>query len=241
MPLVLGLLALFTVWMALEAVHRGRDDYWLWIIVFFGPLGALAFFVTEYFKEPFEGHRFRPPKVTAEDAREAEAEARRLGTAVAWAECASALRARRRFGRAADAARQALEHDPGSVDGQYELGLALFSARRCRDAIGPLTAVADRDPRFDSDRVSLTLAQAQRKTGDLKAARRTLDRLAERSGRPEVLYDLAIIQKQMGDRAEGAETLRRLIREAEAVPPYLQRDFRDSIRRARRELRRLAR
>jgi tetratricopeptide (TPR) repeat protein len=240
MPLLFGLLALFTVWMAFEAVHRGRDDYWLWIIVFFGPLGALAFFVTEYFKEPFEGHRFRPPKVTAEDARAAEAEAHRLGTAGAWAECATAFRARRSFGRAADAARLAVERDPASLDARYELGLALFHVRQYGDAIGSLTAVVEKDARFDSDRAPLTLAEAQGRTGDLKAARETLERLAARSGRPEVLFDLAIVQKQQGDRTESAETLRRLIREAEAVPAYLQRDFRDRVRQARRELRRLA-
>jgi hypothetical protein len=238
-PLIVGLLALFTIWMAMEAVHRGRDDYWLWIIVFFGPIGALAFFVTEYFKEPFEGHRFRPRKITAADAMEAEAEAVRLGTAGAWTDCASAFRARGRFSHAADAARKAIDRDPASLDGRYELGLALFGARRYRDALAPLAAVVEREPRFDSDRAPITLARVQRKIGDAPAARGTLERLAEKSGRPEVLLDLARVQKQMGDRTAGAETLRRLLREAEAVPPYLQRDFADEVRQARRELRRL--
>jgi hypothetical protein len=77
--------------------------------------------------------------------------------------------------------------------------------------------------------------------GDAAAARGTLERLAAHSSRPEVLLDLARVQKRMGDRAAGAETLRRLLRDAEAVPPYLQRDFEDEVRQARRELRRLAR
>lgn len=232
-------MALFTVWMAMEAVHRGRDDYWLWIIVFFGPIGALAFFVTEYFKEPFEGHRFRPRKITAEDAVLAEAEAHRLGTAGAWTDCASAFRARGRFSQAADAARQAIARDPATLEGRYELGLAFYGARRYKDALAPLAAVVEREPRFDSDRAPITLARVQRKIGDAAGARGTLERLAEHSGRPEVLLDLARVQKQMGDRAAGAETLRRLLREADAVPPYLQRDFEAEVRQARRELRRL--
>jgi hypothetical protein len=240
MPLVVGILALFTVWMAVEAVHRGRDDTWLWIIIFLGPIGALAFFVTQYFKEPFEGRRFRPRTVTAEDAREAAAEALRLGTSGAWVDCATALRARCRFGEAADAARQAIRRDPGSLDGQYELGLALLGARLYADALGPLEAVAEREPRFDSDRARLALAAAQREAGEPGAARATLERLAEASGRPEVLLDLARVQEQLGDGHAGAETLRRLIREAEAVPSYLQRDLREPVRRARRELRRLS-
>jgi hypothetical protein len=239
MLLVLGIGAAFTLWMAMEAIHRGQGDHWLWIIVLFGPLGALAFFFTEYMKEPFEGRRFRPQEVTTLDVREAESQARRLDTAGAWVDYAAALRARRSYRRAAQAAQAAVERAPEDLDARYELGLALLGARRHREAVAALSAVVERDPRFDSSRAPLALARAQEGAGDLAASRALLESLGERSGRPELLYQLASIRARMGDRKGAAETLRRIVHEAESVPTYLRRDLEEWVRKSRRALRRL--
>jgi hypothetical protein len=239
MLLVLGIGAAFTLWMAMEAIHRGQGDSWLWIIVLFGPVGALVFFFTEYMKEPFEGRRFRPQQLTSHDVREAESQARRLDTAGAWVDYASALRARRSFGRAAEAAHKAVERAPEDLDSRYELGLALLGARRYREAIAALSAVVERDPRFDSNGAPLALARAEEGAGNLEASRAVLESLGERSGRPEFLYQLASIRARTGDRAGAAESLRRIVREAESVPAYLRRDLEEWVRKSRRALRRL--
>lgn len=47
-PLVVQVLSLlqlgFTIWMMVDAYHRGVEQYWYWIILFFQPLGAWVYF-----------------------------------------------------------------------------------------------------------------------------------------------------------------------------------------------------
>src|SRR5271169_4262721 len=183
----------FTVWMAVEAVRRGQAQSWLWIILLFGPIGAAVYFFTEYVRLASWGAA-GPRKSTAQDVRLAELEAKRLDTPVAWSSCAAHLRSRNDFPSAVEAASKAVERGPDLLDGHYELGLALLGANRSGDAVAHLARVVEGDRRYDSSNALRALAKAQEGSGDLAAARQTLDELAERSSRPEIIYDLARLQ-----------------------------------------------
>src|SRR6185503_19332420 len=126
--------------------------------------------------------------------------------------------ARKEFDKAAEAARRALERNPAHLDARYELGLALLGAGRNAEAAPVLQAVVDRDRFFDSDDALFALGRAQQGTGDLAGARASLEELAERRGRPEILYELAVMQGLSGDRPAACRSLQRIIDEAEMVP-----------------------
>jgi len=229
----------FTVWMAVEAVRRGHASGWLWIILLFGPIGAAVYFFAEYADGLFRGPALQPRKVSAADVQAAEAEVRRLGNVSTWTAYATALRGRRDFAKAADAASKALEHDPASTDARYELGLALEGARRFEEARAELERVVAVDRSFDSDNALFALARTEQACGRDAAARLALAELARRSARPEVLYECAAVQARQGDRAAAAENLHRIIAEAETVPHYLQRSVRPWVRKAKQALRRM--
>ena len=241
--MVLYLLATgFTLWMAVEAVRAGHASRWLWIILVFGPLGAAVYFFSEYAGGGALARvTFRPRKVTAADVRRAEVEVKRLDNAATWCEYASLLRARKDFDKAAEAARRALERNPDHLDARYELGLALLGAGRNAEAAPVLQAVVSRDRSFDSDDALFALGRAQQGAGDLAGARASLEELAERRGRAEILYELAVVQGLVGDRTAACRSLQRIIDEAELVPSYLQRDVRPWVRKARKALSRLSR
>jgi tetratricopeptide (TPR) repeat protein len=232
----------FTLWMAVEAVRRGHASRWLWIILLFGPLGAAVYFLSEYVGTGALARvTFRPRKVTAADVRRAEVEVKRLDNAATWCEYASMLRARKEFDKAADAARRALERNPDNLDARYELGLSLLGAGRNTEAVPVLQALVDRDRSFDSDDALFALGRAQQGAGDLAGARASLEELAERRGRAEILHELAVVQGLVGDRPAACRTLQRIIDEAELVPSYLQRDVQPWVRKARKGLSRLSR
>jgi len=241
MPLYL-LATGFTLWMAVEAVRRGHASRWLWIILLFGPLGAAVYFFSEYVNGGAIGRNtFRPRKVTAADVRRAEVDVRRLDNSATWAEYASLLRARNDFAKAAEAAQRAVDRNPNDVNARYELGLALLGAARHAEAVPVLQAVVERDRSYDSDDALFALSRAQQGAGDLPAARASLEELSERRARPEILYDLAVVQGLLADRPAAARSLQRIIDEAELVPPYLQRDVRPWVRKARSALSKLSR
>ncbi|HUG53356.1 MAG TPA: tetratricopeptide repeat protein [Vicinamibacteria bacterium] len=241
MPLYL-LATGFTLWMAVEAVRNGHASRWLWIILLFGPLGAAVYFFSEYLGQgALTRVTFRPRKVSPADLRRVESEIKRLDNAAAWTEYASLLRARNEFAKAAEAAQRAVERSPKDLDARYELGLALLGADRFEEAAAALQAVVDQDRSYDTDSALFALSRAQQGTSDLAAARASLEELASRRSRPEMLYDLAVGQGLVGDGAAAAVSLQRIIDEAEVVPPYLQREVRPWVRKARRALARLSR
>jgi hypothetical protein len=232
-------LSAFTVWMAVEAVRRGQTQSWLWIILFFGPLGAAAYFFTQYLDLAAVGFGGGARRVTRGDIREAQADVRRLDSAAAFIHLASLHRARKEFDGAGAAARKAVERAPANIDAQHELGLALLGAGRHAEAVEPLEKVVAKDRAFDTGNALYALAQAQRGAGDLTAARATLEELEGQSSRPEILYDRAILEGRLGNREAAARCLQRIIDEAEYVPDYLQRTLRPWVKKARQGLKKL--
>jgi hypothetical protein len=230
----------FTIWMAVEAVRRGQAAAWLWIILVFGPIGAAVYFLSEYVDRPLLGWTgSHGHKVTAGDLRVAEAEVHRLDNAATWLGYASALRARKQYPRAVEAAQKAVERAASSVDAQYELAQALVAAGRGAEAVAPLQRVVATNRSFDSEAALFALGKIHLATGDLESARAELEEVASRSSRPEYLYECAIALAQSGRRDEAARMLQRIISEAELVPAYLKRNVRPWVRKARQGLRRL--
>lgn len=230
---------LFTAWMAVDAVRRGRAGSWLWILLVFNPLGAVVYFFSEYVDGGLQWRGQHLRRVTAADLRHAEAEVRRLGNSATWMQYASALRARKQYTKAVEAAQNAVDRDATSVDAQYELALALFDAKRPAEAAAPLERVIARDRSFDREQALFLLGQAQLARNEGAAARQTLEEVGSRSSRPEYLFELATLQGRDGDREAAARTLERIIHEAELVPRYLQKEVRPWVRKARAGLRKL--
>jgi hypothetical protein len=229
----------FTLWMAVEAVRRGQASGWLWIILLFGPIGAAVYFFSEYIDDPFRAWRGTGRRVTAEDLRHAEADVKRLDNTATWLTYASALRARKDYRRAVEAAQKAVERDASNIDAHYELAQALIDAGRPREARAPLETVVAAKRSYDSEKALYSLAMAQLAAGEVEAARAALDEVGSRSSRPEFLYQLGAVEAQLGHRDEAARALQRIIHESELVPAYLQREVRPWVRKAHVGLRKL--
>lgn len=232
------LMSAFTIWMAVECVRRGQAGSWLWIILMFGPVGAAVYFFSEYVPLRWRGSTGR--KVGGSELRMAEADARRLDSAAAWSHLASLQRLRRDFKKAGAAAGRAVERDPQSIDAQYELGLAQLGARQPAAALVPLRSVVDRDVFFRSGDALFALAEAEKAVQDYASARAHYEKLVERYARSEILYALAETQAHLGDRAAAAQTLHRLLDDAEFVPEYMRHSVKPWVRKARGALKQMA-
>ncbi len=231
--------AAFTVWMAVEAIRRGQAGSWLWIILLFGPIGSAVYFFSEVVRAPSVGLRFRLRRATATDERQAAAEVRRLDNAAAWSAYASILRARGEYAKTVEAAQQALARDPADTGATYERGRGLLESGRPQEAVAAFQEVLDKDRWFDTGDALLALAKAQEAAGDLPSARRTYEELAEKSSRPEILFHLATLQADAGERDAAAKSYQRILDEAEFVPQFHRGKVRPWVRRARQALGRL--
>ena len=229
-----------TIWAGVDAVRQGRMFPWLWIILFFPPLGAVIYLVVAHGAGALRGLRLPTlPGPSARDLERAAAEVRRLDTAVAWQEYATLLRRKRRFTAAAEAARQALQRDAQDLAARYELGLSLLGAGEAAAAAPELAAVVERDSDLELGEAAAALARAQAESGDLAGAQATLAGLTVRRSAPQFLWQLAGVEAARGDRAAAAAALRRILDDAAYVPAYHRRQVAPWVRRARKMLQKL--
>ncbi len=219
-------------------LRRGDTMPWLWIILLTGPVGATVYLIVTFggLLPRSLAERSRSPQAGLERAR---ADAARLDTAGAWSELAAIAFDRGRAGEAAEAARRALAKNPGDFEARYLLGRALLASGRSREAFEPLSQVVEEKPDHAIGEALFALARACSGSGDLAAARRHLERLAERSSRADFLYDLASVELALGDRVAARTTLRRIVDDYVFVPKFMRKRVRPWLWRAQWRLWRL--
>jgi hypothetical protein len=233
MAYVLG--TAFTLWMAVECVRRGQACTWLWVILLFPAIGAAVYFFAEVF-QPRSFFSRGPRPATARDVARLQSEVKRLDNGEAWTEYARALRSRKRFPEALEAAEKAAARDPRSIRAFYELGLSQMGCGNFAEAALSLARVVEEAPGHDFGEARYALAVAYEKAGDKEGALRTLESLARTTSLPKVLFQLAHLQAEAGDTRRARESLERIIDESEYVPSYHVREVRPWVRRAKKAL-----
>jgi hypothetical protein len=225
----------FTLWMAVTCVRRGQATPWLWVILVFPAIGAAVYFFAEFLGPRAFLSRGPRPASNREIAR-LQSEVKRLDNGEAWTDYAQALRSRKRFSQALDAAETATAREPRNIRALYELGLAQMGCQKFAEAARSLASVVEEAPGHDSGEARYALAIACDKSGDKEGALRTLESLARTTSLPKVLFHLATLQSEAGDTEKARESLERIIDESEYVPSYHLREVRPWVRKARRTL-----
>jgi hypothetical protein len=225
----------FTLWMAVECVRRGQASPWLFVILVFPAIGAAVYFFAEILGPRAFLSRGPRPTSNREIAR-LQSEVRRLHNGEAWTDYAHALRSRKRFPDALEAAEKATARDAQSIRALYELGLSQMGCQKFAEAARSLARVVEKAPGHDSGEARYALAIAYEKSGDKEGALRTLESLARTTSLPKVLFQLAALQAEAGDTGRARESLERIIDESEYVPSYHVREVRPWVRKARKAL-----
>lgn len=225
----------FSITMAVVCVRRGQTQPWVWIILFFPGIGALVYFFSEVLPST-SMRRLSTGRASAREVKHAEAEVRRLDNSEAWANLAQALRSRKNFEGAREAAANAVERNASNKPALYELGLAQMGLSAWGEAVSTLSRLVEQDPGHASGDAQFALAVALEKSGNKDEARVRLEQLARTSSLPKVLYSLAALQAEAGKKTEARESLERIIDESEYVPSYHRREVKPWVRKARKAL-----
>lgn len=226
----------FTIASAVTCVRRGQANPWIWIILFFPPIGGAVYVFTEVLgTSSFRGHS-GTRAASKRELKVAEAEVRRLDNSDAWTSFAQALRSRKQFEPARDAAASAVEKDATSWRALNELGLAHMGLGEYEQASATLSKVVELEPAHAGGEAAFALAVSLEKSDRKDEAREVLERLARTSSLPKVLFALASLQVNAGETSAARESLERIITEAEYVPSYHRREVRPWVRRAKKAL-----
>ena len=155
----------FTIATAVTCVRRGQTNPWIWIILFFPPVGGAVYVFTEV----LGSHSFRgfagSRTASKRELKVAEAEVRRLDNSEAWTSFAQALRSRKQFDQARQAASSAVERDPTSWRALNELGLAQMGLGDYDQAATHLAKVVELEPAHAAGEAAFALAVSLEKAG----------------------------------------------------------------------------
>jgi hypothetical protein len=214
-------------------VKRRPENYWLFVIIFGGFLGALVYLVVEMIpdlgllKGTYDGLG-RRSRIQALETQIFD-----NPSAGNYEEVAELHFEQKQYAKA----RQALNHAISArSDSPYTFYLRAKSALGMEDyagAIPDLEPVVGKDVKFDYYRAAGLLGDAYARTGRMEEAERYFAVATQYSTTPELLYNYANYLKLAGRRDEARECTKKLNAKKKTLPRYMQRVERAWFRKGR--------
>jgi hypothetical protein len=220
-------------------IRRRPDNVWLWIIIFFGPLGALVYIAMEVI--PDLGLLRQSLDSFGRRKRIAQLEAVVLENPAAgnYEELADLLLDEGKFARARECYDKAIT-SRGDPDPIYRRGIAELQLGDFAAAVPDLEYVTSRDPKYDFNRAIALLAHAYANTNEPEQADALFRRATEVSTLSETYLNYAAFLASQHRVAEARDWAQRLLARKPTIPRYLRRRERPWFRKATALLKRLS-
>ena len=238
--------ALYNPWsflvVALAIIHfirRRPDTYWLYIILFLGPLGAGIYLVVEAL--PDLGLLRQSFKVFPRRRRIRELEAAVLDNPSAgnYEELADLYMEEGNFSKARNCYDKAISSRTDSPDPFYRRGVCEIELGDFTAAVQDLERVVQKDPSYDFHRAKGLLAHAYANAGEPAKAEDLFRQAVAISTLSETYYNYALFLSAQNRPAEAREWAQKILAKKPTMPGYLRRRERPWFRKASALLKRL--
>jgi hypothetical protein len=228
----------------IHVIRTGRNQLWIWVLLFLPLAGGIAYVVVEMLPELF---RSRTARRTARGLRKAmdpgadlrryESEARVGGNVASRQRYAEELARHGRYDEAIGQYREALtglyEHDPNLMLG---LAQAQFGKGDAAGARATLDELIRLNPDFRSPVGHLLYARALEAEGNVQKALEEYRVLATSYPGAEAAVRYAQLLQAQGERAEAQRIVRELLEQARIAPGHYRRAQRTWLEAAQRLL-----
>jgi hypothetical protein len=227
---------------ALAIVHfirRRPDTYWIFVILFLGPLGAIIYLFVE--AAPDLGLLGQSFKVFPRRRRIHELESAVLDNPSAgnYEELADLYMEDGRFARARECYNRAISSRTDSPDPFYRRAVCAMEMGDFNPAVPDLERVIAADPDYDFHRAAALLAHAYANTGQTEKALNLFREVVKISTMSETYLNYATLLASQQRNAEAREWAQRILDKKPTMPGYLRRRERPWFRRASALLARL--
>jgi len=241
---LLGLLwVAFKTWMFVDAVRRGADQRWYWIILLM-PGGAFYYAYAiklqdpqvEMAKQRLLDHLQQPPPVEELQRRydETPSAENRIRLAQGLYDAGRYVEAHGHF-------EAVLDRRPDDKDALFGFGLCCLEVGEPEDAVTALEQLVERQPSYREFAAYRELARALWDSGEEGACLEALVELERLAPRLPHQVLRAQYLRRAGQPIEARDLLRRAIGEEKAQPSHIRRMHRGWMRRAKRMLGELSR
>jgi hypothetical protein len=228
---------------ALAVIHfvrRRPDTYWLWIILVFGGLGALAYILVEVIPDVrlLRGaFQVFPRRKRIKALEAAIIDNPSIGN---YEELGDLYLDDKQYARARECFDNVIARSDG-IDPFYRRALAELALNDYQAAAADLAKVVARDPKYDYQRAAGLHAHARARTGDRESAAALFAEVTNTSTLSETQYHYASLLADEGRTPEAREWAERILRKKATMPDYIRRRERPWFRSARALLKRLPR
>jgi tetratricopeptide (TPR) repeat protein len=233
------LVALFQLWMLIDALRRRE---WIWaVFIFFGfGLAAFLYFFFVYRDTPSATRGFELPGAhNRRRIKELQAQIHHLDKAHHHSQLGDVYFQQGKLEKAEACYRAALERDPRDIDTRAHLGQCLLRARKPQEARPLLEDVVVENPKHDYGYSEMALAETLTALGETDAALAIWKRVTENHSYPRAKVQLAelYVSKSQPDLARAE--LKDVLADDIHAPAFQRRRDRVWIRRARSLMRKL--
>jgi hypothetical protein len=241
----MGFFGFFYPWgvilQVLAAVHffrRRPDTYWVWIILFFGPPGALIYIVVEVLPDLSLLRQALDRFGRRKRIRGLEALVLANPSPGNYEELGELYLDQRNYARARECYDKALARPGEYTDAHYRRALALMHLGDLQAAKNDLELVVAREPKYDSHRAMALLAHVCAQIGDVQRAGEYFAG-AQSSTLPETDFNHASFLASQGRTDEARELAERILAHRASMPLYVRRRERPWFRKAKALLKKL--
>jgi len=220
-------------------IRRRPDTYWIWIILFLGPIGALVYLFAEAL--PDFGLLRGSLKVfpRRKRIRELEGLIRANPSAGNFEELGDLYMDDCKIAQARQAFDRAIAARGDSLDAFYRRGVCALQLGDATAAIPDLERVVAKEPGYDFYRAGGLLAHAYARTGQKERAEALFREVTARSVASETYLNFADLLASEGKTAEAREWAQKVLDKKAAMPGYLKRRERPWFRSANKLLKRV--
>jgi hypothetical protein len=220
-------------------IRRRPDTYWIWIILFLGPLGAIIYLAVEALPDiGLVGQSFKVfPR--RKRIRELEAAIRDNPSAGNFEELGDLYMDDGRIAEARKAFDKAIAARADTPDPFYRRGVCAIQMGDCAAAVPDLERVVSKESDYDFHRAAGLLAHAYAQTGQKERAESLFRHVVKISTLSETYLNFAALLASEGHGAEAREWAQKVLDKKPTMPGYLRRRERPWFRRANDFLKRL--
>ena len=220
-------------------IRRRPDNYWLWIILIGGWIGAVVYIFAEVLpdagllRQTFKGFPRR------RRIHELQAIVLDNPSAGNYEELADLYLDDKKFVLARESYDKAISSRTDSPDPFYRRGIAEIELGDYQSAVTDLERVVAKDPQYDFHRAAGLLANAYAKTGQLEKADALFQKTTQISTLSETYLNYASFLASQGRNAEARVWTQRILAKKPTLPGYLKRRERPWFRKAKGLLKQL--
>lgn len=233
------LLAVFTVWMLVDAIHR-KEWIWVLFLLVFPGFAAFWYFFYVYRGAPSATRGFELPGAhDRKRIKELQAQIHHLDKPHHYSQLGDIYFQRGKLDKADACYRAALERDPQDIDTRAHFGQCLLRQNKPQEARPLLEGVVTENPKHDYGHSLMALAETLGALGETDAAIATWQRVTGNHSYPRAKVQLAQLYAAKGQTDQARGEIREVIDDDPHAPAFQRRRDRVWIKRAKKLARQL--